>query len=191
MKDNNILKVFAVVAACMTAGAAHAWAPYFSAGGSLGIGLGKDSARSGGFSGAAGIRYKVSDLNMRTEFEYSNIIYKKEYKVQTAEGTYKHDYDLKTNMYLVNVYADPQMPLTHSGLHIGLTAGAVTYHRDLPDFIDADTGRKTTFVYGATAGLGLHLLIGLYADVGVRYLRTLDDDVVDSLSPYFSLRYGF
>ncbi len=184
------IATFAFIGALL-AGPAYAWAPYFSGGGSLGIGLGDDKARSGGLSGALGVRYKVSDMNMRTEFQYSNTIFRKEYKEHTATGTQKHDYDMKTNMYLINVFADPQMPLTHSGLHFGLSAGAVTYRRDLPDYIGASDKSKTTFVYGASAGLGLRLLIGLHADIGVRYLRTLDDDVINGISPYINLRYGF
>lgn len=191
MKNKIIKKMCAAAVLACVSGPALAWAPYFSAGGSLGLGLGHDSARGGGFSGAAGVRYKISDVNMRTEIEYSKRIYEKEYKYTTADGEHHHDYDLNTDMYLLNVFVDPQMPLTHSGLHIGATAGAVTYRRDLPDFIDADDKTKTTFVYGASAGLGLHLLIGLHADVGVRYLRTLDDDVMDSISPYINIRYGF
>ncbi|MBD5388683.1 outer membrane beta-barrel protein [bacterium] len=185
-------QIFIVVAAIGLMGtSAHAWAPYFSAGGSLGFSLNGDSARSGGFSGALGVRYTVANTPMRTEFEYANLIYRKTYTIDTANGPANHDYDLDTQMYVMNIMASPKIPLRRSGLNIGLTAGAVTYKRDLGWAPGADDGRQTTFVYGATAGLGLNLMGGLYADVGVRYLRTLDDDVIDNLTPYFNLRYGF
>ena len=170
---------------------AHAMSPYISAGGSLGFSLSGDNARSGGFSGAAGLRYTVANIPMRTEFEYSNLIYRKTYHFDTGAGRDSLDYDLKTQMYLVNVLANLKIPMMRSGFHIGLSAGALTYRRDMPDSLGGDTGTQTTFIYGATAGVALNLIGGLYGDIGVRYLRTLDDDVVDNLTPYFNLSYGF
>ena len=191
MNANICKRLCAAAVLILVAMPAMAWAPYFSGGASLGVKMGGDSVRSGGFSGAAGVRYRVSDMNMRTEFEYSNVIVRKEYKFQTANGPTTYDYDMKTQMYLVNVYADPQLPLMHSGLHVGLTAGALTYRRDLPDFAGGADAARTTFVYGASAGFGLRLVMGLHLDAGVRYLRTADRDVVAGFSPYAGLRYGF
>ena len=170
---------------------AHAWSPYFSAGGSLGLSLGGDNARSDGFSGVAGVRYKLANVQMRTEFEYANTIFRKEYQFQAANGPATHNYDLKTQMYLVNILATPRFSTRRSGIHFGLTAGATTYKRDLPDFIRDHNDTRTSFIYGATAGIGLNLAGNLFTDIGVRYLRTLDDDVIDNFTPYFNLRYVF
>ena len=186
-----IKKILCILLICPPIASAHAWSPYLSAGGSLGFSLSGDNARSGGFSGAAGLRYTVANIPMRTEFEYSNLIYRKTYHFDTVAGRDSLDYDLKTQMYLVNVLANPKIPMMRSGFHIGLSAGALTYRRDLGDGLDVDTGTQTTFIYGATAGVALNLIGGLYGDIGVRYLRTLDDDVVDNLTPYFNLSYGF
>ncbi len=166
---------------------ANAITPYFSAGGSLGIGGGDSSVRSGGFSGTVGVRYKLADINMRTEFEYNNLVFNKKYTYASNE----YDYDLKTQLYLVNVLADIYGNVLKSGLHFGISVGAADYKRDLPEYWDIDDRDKLSFVYGATAGVGIYMLAGLYADVGVRYLRTLDDDAIDSFNPYFGLRYGF
>ncbi len=186
-----IKSIIMTVTAIICATSAYAWSPYFSAGGSLGISLGGDSARSGGFSGAAGVRYKLANVQMRTEFEYSNTIFRKEYDLETANGPATYDYDLKTQMYLVNLLATPRFSTRRSGVHFGLIAGAVTYKRDLPDFIRDHNDTKTSFIYGATAGVGLNLAGNLFTDIGVRYLRTLDDNVIDNFTPYFNLRYGF
>lgn len=180
-------KIAIIVGLCLCARGAVAITPYFSAGGSVGIGGGDGAVRSGGFAGAFGVRYKVADINMRTELEYNNLIYDKEYKY--AGQTY--DYDLKTQLYLVNVLADIYGNGMRSGLHLGVTAGVADYKRDLPKFLGGVMGDKTSFIYGASAGVGIYMLAGLYADVGVRYLRTMDDDGIDSLSPYFTIRYGF
>lgn len=166
---------------------AHAITPYFSVGGSLGLSSGDGTLRSGGFAGAFGVRYEVADINMRTELEYNNAIYSKQYTV--ADITY--DYDMKTQLYLVNMLADIHIGELRSGLQFGLTAGIADYTRDLPDALDIYDANKTSFVYGATAGFAIYLIGGVSADVGIRYLRTADSDGIDSLNPYFTLRYGF
>lgn len=166
----------------LTSGPAMAWSPYFSAGGSVSL-----NGAGGGFAGAAGVHYDLGPFNMRTEFEYANTVFSRDYKYMAQT----HSYDLETNLYMANVYADFRIDKLRSGLHFGLTAGVADYRHKYPEYIGLDTDRKTSFLYGATAGVGLYMIGGLVADIGVRYLRTADADGIDNLSPYFNLRYGF
>ncbi len=159
---------------CTVPNTASAITPYFSTGVTSGVknnGNHASTAYNTLWTLTGGVQYALtSNISMRNGIEFAMGDYT--YKNDTAGINY--EYDTKTKIYLGNAVVDFRPTGFRSSIYAGISAGVTDYETTLKSPITAPTESHSTFTYGATAGVSLNIIAGLFADFGVRYLTTAE-----------------
>lgn len=135
-----------------------------------------------------GIKYGLTDnIAMRNEIEYA----KSDYSFTSDVGGINYEYDTNTQIYMGNIIAEFRPIGFSSSLYAGISAGQTNYKTTLKRPYSAPTESFSTFTYGATAGLSINLIAGLYIDLGLRYLTTADAGDDGNLTTTASMHIGF
>lgn len=170
---------------------ASALSPYFSTGITNGIqssGRHASTAYNTLWTLTAGVKYGLTNnIYMRNEFEYA----KSDYTFTSSVGGIDYEYDTKTQIYMGNIIAEFQPRGFSSSVYAGISAGQTNYETTLKQPYTAPATEHSTFTYGASAGLSLNIIAGLYIDLGLRYLTTADAKSDGNLITTSSIHYGF
>lgn len=170
---------------------AQALTPYLSTGITSGIqNSGKHASTSYNtlWTLNAGVQYALNDnISMRNGIEYAM----SDYTFKNTAGGIDYEYDTKTKIYMGNIVAEFHPTGFQSSIYAGVSAGITNYTTELKHPYVAPTTEHSTFTYGASAGVSINIIAGLYADVGVRYLTTADAGGDGNLITTGSLHMGF
>ena len=170
---------------------ASALAPYFSTGITSGIqnsGRHASTAYNTLWTLTAGVKYGLTNnIFMRNEFEYG----KSDYTFKNSIGGIDYEYDTNTQIYMGNIIAEFQPHGFSSSIYAGISAGTTNYKMTLKRPYSGSGEKYNTFTYGASAGISLNIIAGLYIDLGVRYMTTADAKSDGNLITTSSIHYGF
>ncbi|MBP5707446.1 MAG: outer membrane beta-barrel protein [Alphaproteobacteria bacterium] len=170
---------------------ATALTPYFSTGMTGGFqnsGKHASTAYSTLWTMTFGIKYGLTDnIAMRNEIEYA----KSDYNFTSDVGGINYEYDASAQIYMGNIIAEFRPVGFSSSLYAGFSAGTTNYETTLHHPFSAPTESFSTFTYGATAGVSLNLIAGLYVDLGLRYLTTADAGDDGNLTTTAGMHIGF
>ncbi|MCL2537883.1 MAG: outer membrane beta-barrel protein [Alphaproteobacteria bacterium] len=178
--------------------------PYASAKGILGFGSSDmyyPTPIGYGASGALGLNFKIKDTDMRTEFEFSALWHSKtESEDNKPFDKYNSSYDLRTNLYMLNLYAD-LFKKDRLGLYIGTGMGIANFKERFSDneyFYGTDINipsefhrEKSTFAYGIGVGLYFDITKSLVGDTGLRCTHVVVNNKIIICDAMLGLRYNF
>ena len=170
---------------------AHALTPYLSAGMTSGIqnnGRHASTAYNMLWTVNGGIQYALTpNISMRNGIEYAM----GDYTFKNDVGGIKYEYDTKTKIYMGNIFSSFPPTGFSSSIYAGISAGVTNYDTTLKSPWAAPTESHSTFTYGASAGISLNIIAGIYADFGVRYLTTADAGSDGNLITTGGIHMGF
>ena len=152
--------------------------------------------------GAIGVKYGLSDMNLRGEFEISKFYYKDnkkedEYPFSILDSSYKLD----STLYLTNFYIDFLMRNQKINPYVGIGLGMINFkekaHENLYFYgsgtnIPTEAEReKTVPAFGPSVGFEFNIVNGVEGDVSARCMVFVVDDRIIICSANFGLRYTF
>lgn len=170
---------------------AAALTPYFSTGVTSGIQNRGHHASTGYdmlWTLNAGVQYNLTNnISMRNGIEFAM----GDYTFKSDVGGVNYEYDTKTKIYMGNIVASFHPNGFNSSIYAGISAGVTNYDTTLKSPYAAPTESHSTFTYGASAGISLNIIGGLFADFGVRYLTTADAGTDGNLITTGGIHLGF
>lgn len=188
MKTNTLFMALVIIAA---PNVATALTPYFSTGITSGIqsnGHHASTAYNTLWTLNAGVQYALNhNIYMRNGIEFAT----GDYTFKSDVGDMRYEYDTNTQIYLGNIVAEFHPTGFRSGIYAGISAGVTNYKTTLKSPTTAPSESNSTFTYGASAGVSVNLIGGLYVDLGVRYLTTADAGSDGSFVTTGGLHLGF
>ncbi len=165
--------IFAILAFCAIA-PATALTPYLSAGVTSGFqnnGKHASTSYSSLWTITGGVQYALTNnISMLNGAEYAT----SNYTFKNSAGGIDYEYDTKVQMYMANAVAQFNPTGFRSGIYVGISAGITNYTTELKRPFSEPATEHSAFTYGASAGLSLNLIGGLYGDIGVRYITNAD-----------------
>lgn len=183
--------LFAILTLCATPTMAGAITPYLSAGVTSGIqnnGRHASTAYNTLWTINGGVQYALTNnISMQNGIEYAM----GDYTFKSDVGGIDYEYDTKTKIYMGNIVASFHPTGFSSSIYAGISAGVTNYDTTLKSPYAAPTESHSTFTYGASAGISLNIIAGIYADFGVRYLTTADAGSDGNLITTGGIHMGF
>lgn len=170
---------------------ANALTPYFSAGVTSGLqngGKHASTAYNTMWTVNAGVQYALTpNVSMRNGVEYAT----SDYTFKNSIGGIDYEYDTKTKIYMGNIVAEFSPTGFQSSIYAGISAGVTNYTMELKQPYTAPATDNSTFTYGASAGVSISIVAGIYADLGIRYITTADAGSNGNLVTNAGIHMGF